>query len=55
LAIKLPTVAQRLQDYFQKLEELIPNPPKDWEKTAKECKWAKILEERKNNTDVSGQ
>jgi hypothetical protein len=55
LATKLPTVAQRLQDYFRQLEQLIPNPPKDWAKTAKECKWAKILEERKNNTDVSGQ
>jgi hypothetical protein len=37
---------QRLQDFFWKLESLIPNPPKDWQKLAKPCKWKKILEDK---------
>jgi hypothetical protein len=37
---------QRLEDYFWKLESLIPNPGKDWAKSAKPCKWKKLLEER---------
>ena len=47
LANKIPTVADRLQNYFEELERLIPNPPRDWEKTAKPCRWAKLLEEQK--------
>jgi hypothetical protein len=38
---------QRLQDFFWKLESMIPNPPRDWAKSAKPCKWKKILDERK--------
>jgi len=40
------TDEQRLQDYFWKLETLIPNPGKDWARSAKPCKWAKLLKER---------
>ena len=49
-----PTEQERLQEYFWQLERLIPNPPRDWAKSARSCKWAKIIEERKNNPDVSG-
>jgi hypothetical protein len=38
---------QRLQDFFWKLETMIPNPPKDWAKSSKPCKWKQILDERK--------
>lgn len=41
------TEAQRLQDFFWKLENLIPNPGKEWAKSAKPCKYLKMLEERK--------
>jgi hypothetical protein len=41
------TDAQRLQDYFWKLEKLIPNPGPNWARSAKPCKYAKVLEERK--------
>ena len=50
-----PTEQERLEEYFWKLERLIPNPPKDWAKSARPCRWAKILEERKNNPDVTGE
>jgi len=43
-----PTEKERLEEYFWQLERLIPNPPRDWAKSARPCKWAKILEERKN-------
>jgi hypothetical protein len=52
---KIPTEQERLEVYFGQLEQLIPNPPRDWAKTARQCKWSKILEEKKNNPDVSGQ
>ena len=41
------TEEQRLQDYFWKLETMIPNPGPNWARSAKPCKYAKILEERK--------
>jgi len=47
--------ADRLQKYFWDLEKLIPNPPANWAVNTKECKWAKILKERKDNPDVSGE
>jgi len=49
------TEAQRLQDYFWKLEKLIPNPGPNWARSAKPCKYAKILEERigKNQKTVN--
>jgi hypothetical protein len=50
-----PTEQERLEEYFWKLESLIPNPPRDWAKSARPCKWAKILEEKKNNPDGSGR
>jgi hypothetical protein len=46
---------QRLLDYFWKLESLIPNPPKDWAKSAKSCKWQKILDERKKGYSDDAQ
>lgn len=49
-----PTDKERLEEYFWQLERLIPNPPRDWAKSARPCKWAKILEERKNNPDGAG-
>jgi hypothetical protein len=42
-----PDEYERLQEYFWKLESLIPNPPRGWEKNAKPCKWLKILEEQR--------
>jgi hypothetical protein len=48
------TEADRLQKYFWELERLIPNPPANWAVNAKECKWDKILKEKKNNLDGSG-
>lgn len=39
---------QRLENYFWQLESKIPNPPKDWAKAAKPCKYLKILKEKKN-------
>ena len=30
-------------------------PPKNWAANAKPCKWDKILKERKNNPDGSGE
>jgi len=50
-----PTEQERLEEYFWQLERLIPNPPKDWAKSARPCRWAKILEERRNNPDVTGE
>jgi predicted secreted protein len=44
---KIPTEAERLQEYFWQLQRLIPSPPKDWAKAAKPCKYLKLLEERK--------
>lgn len=52
---KIPTEQERLEVYFGQLEQLIPNPPRDWTKAARPCKWAKILEEKKNNPDASGR
>lgn len=42
----------RLEDYFWKLEGMLPNPPKDWAKSSKPCKWLKIIEE-KNKTNAT--
>ena len=41
------TDQQRLEDYFWKLESVIPNPGSNWARNAKPCKYAKILKERK--------
>jgi len=49
------TEEDRLLQYFAQLERLIPNPPANWAVNAKPCKWAKILKERENNPDVSGE
>ena len=46
---KIKLEEERLQEYFWQLERLIPNPPKDWAKAAKPCKYLKLLEERKQN------
>jgi hypothetical protein len=43
---KLPTEEERLQNYFWELERILPNPGKDWAKSAKPCKWLKIIEEK---------
>jgi hypothetical protein len=51
---KRPTEQERLQEYFWQLERLIPNPPRDWAKSARPCKWAKILKEREDNPDGTG-
>jgi hypothetical protein len=48
------TEAERLEKYLTTLP--IPEPtPKEMEQVlSRPCKWAKILEERKNNPDGSG-
>lgn len=50
-----PTEQERLEEYFWKLQGMIPMPPKNWAANVKPCRWAKILEERKNNPDGSGE
>jgi hypothetical protein len=42
------TEQERLNDYFCKLEQLIPNPYKDWAKSVRPCKWERIIKERQN-------
>jgi hypothetical protein len=45
----------RLQDYFWKLEKLIPNPYRDWGKCVRPCKWQRIIKERqKKDPDGAG-
>jgi hypothetical protein len=45
----------RLQDYFWKLEKLIPNPYMDWGKCVRPCKWQRIIKERqKKDPDAAG-
>jgi hypothetical protein len=53
-ARRIPTEAERLEKYLTTLP--IPEPtPKEMEQVlSRLCKWAKILEERKNNPDGSG-
>jgi hypothetical protein len=51
---KTPTNQERLEEYFWQLERIMPNPPKDWAKCSRPCKWAKILKERKHNPDGPG-
>jgi hypothetical protein len=51
---QIPTEAERLQKYFDSLVRLIPEPPRNWAVNAKPCRWAKILEEKKNNPDATG-
>jgi hypothetical protein len=43
-----PSDEDRLQDYFWKLEKLIPNPYRDWAKAIRPCKWDRILKQRLN-------
>ena len=47
--------AERLDKYFGDLAKQIPEPSRNWAVNAKSCRWAKILQERKNNPDVSGE
>jgi len=54
LAKKGPTEEERLDKYFDMLRREFPNPPKDWEKNMRPCKWAKILEEKDKDPDGSG-
>ena len=50
----IPTEAERLEKYFDKLP--IPWPtPKEMECLSRPCKWSKLLEERNKNPDVSGE
>jgi predicted secreted protein len=51
---KLPSEAERLERYFWELERIMPNPPRDWAKSAKPCKYLKLLEERKQNNGEEG-
>ena len=53
--IHIPTEEERLENYFCELYRLIPEPPKDWEKLARPCRWAKMLEEKKNNPNGPGR
>ena len=40
------TDQERLEDFFWELEKIMPNPPRDWAKSARPCKWAKLLKEK---------
>lgn len=48
-----PSDEERLTRFFMWLRHQIPEPPDGWQQKMKPCRWAKILEERKNNLDVS--
>jgi hypothetical protein len=51
---RIPSEAERLEKYFDTLP--IPWPTaKEMECLSRPCKWAKILEEKKNNPDVTGE
>ena len=54
---QIPTEADRLEKYFAKLEREISwiSDAELEEVMSRPCKWAKILEERKDNPDVSGE
>jgi hypothetical protein len=52
---KLLTDQDRLEEYFWQLESLIPNPPRDWAKAAKPCRWDKILKEKEKALNGSGR
>ncbi len=43
---------EALDKFFWELESKLPNPPADWEKAAKPCKWSKILEEKKKESTI---
>jgi hypothetical protein len=44
---RIPTEAERLEQYFMDLARVIPNPGRDWAKSAVPCKYLKLLKERK--------
>jgi hypothetical protein len=50
-----PTEQQRLEEYFWKLEGMIPMPPNNWAANVKPYKWDKILKEQKNNPNGPGE
>lgn len=50
-----PTDQQRLEEYFWQLERLIPNPPRDWAKSARPCKWLKMIKEKEKSANGSGR
>jgi len=41
---------EALDKFFWELESKLPNPPADWEKAAKPCKYKKLLQEQHDNT-----
>jgi len=43
---------EALDKFFWELESKLPNPPANWEKAAKPCKWSKILEEKKKESTI---
>jgi hypothetical protein len=47
----IPTEEDRLHQYFSQLASVLPNPPKDWAKAARLCKWDRMLKERKNKNE----
>jgi hypothetical protein len=53
---RIVTEAERLEKYFAELALWMPEPTKaEMEQVAsRSCKWAKLLEERNKDPDVSG-
>lgn len=53
----IPSEAERLEKYFAELALWMPEPTKaEMEQVAlRSCKWAKLLEERMKDPDVSGE
>jgi len=47
-----PSDHERLEQYFWELERTIPNPPRDWAKSAKPCKYLAQLKERAVKLDT---
>lgn len=54
---RTPSEADRFERYFAELERWMPHPTKaEMEQVlSRPCKWSKILEERKNNPDGTGE
>lgn len=48
-----PTEEERLDQYFYQLSRMIPEPPRNWAANAKECKYLKLLKERKNANNAT--
>lgn len=47
-----PTEEERLEEFFWKLQGMIPMPPKNWAANAKPCRWKKLLDEQAQKSEL---